>query len=102
MALTAEMHNRGGRGLERDVVAIIERTCVGIGLRTGGSQSSGSPGGDRWEMTIKGPSGFGRSYTIEGTAGQREPHAIAAPGRKDRAGLGSLNHESLAEAVCFF
>ena len=26
MALTAEMHNRGGRGLERDVVAIIERT----------------------------------------------------------------------------
>ena len=53
-------------------------------------------------MTIKGPSGFGRSYTIEGTAGQREPHAIAAPGRKDRAGLGSLNHELLAEAVCFF
>ena len=59
MALTAEMHNRGGRGLERDVVAIIERTCIGIGLGTGGSQSSGSPGSDRWEMTIKGPVGLG-------------------------------------------
>jgi hypothetical protein len=70
MALTAEMHNRGGRGLERDVVAIFGPTCIGIGLGTGGSQLSGSRGSDRWGMTIKGPSGFGRSYTIEGTAGQ--------------------------------
>ena len=53
-------------------------------------------------MTIKGPSGLGGRIRLRERPAQREPHAIAAPGRKDRAGLGSLNHELLAEAVCFF
>jgi len=80
----------------------LSAPCVGIGQGTGGSQSSGSPGSDRWEMTIKGPSGLGGRIRLRERPAQREPHAIAAPGRKDRAGLGSLNHELLAEAVCFF
>jgi len=29
-------------------------------------------------MKITGPNGFERSYMLEGTAGEHEPHAIAA------------------------
>jgi hypothetical protein len=38
----------------------------------------GSQANDRWEMKITGPNGFERSYTLEGTAGEHEPHAVAA------------------------
>ena len=36
----------------------------------------GSQANDRWEMKITGPNAFERSYTLEGTAGQHEPHTI--------------------------
>jgi hypothetical protein len=48
----------------------------------------GSQGNDRWEMKITGPNAFERSYTLEGSAGQHEPQAVAgivarmAPARK--------------------
>ena len=38
----------------------------------------GSQNSDQWEMKIFGPRGFERSYTLEGTAGQHDPHVIAA------------------------
>jgi hypothetical protein len=37
----------------------------------------GSQANDQWEMKITVPNGFERSYTLEGTAGEHEPHAIA-------------------------
>jgi hypothetical protein len=37
----------------------------------------GSKASDRWEMTIAGPNGFERSYTLEGSAGQHDPRLIA-------------------------
>jgi hypothetical protein len=77
MALAVEMHNTGDRGLERDVVAIIEHL---LSDRPGDCRVSiiGSQGSDRWEIKITGANAFERSYTLEGTAGEHEPHAIAA------------------------
>jgi len=77
MAVTIEMHNTGNPEVQRDVVAIVEHV---LSDRPGdwrvliiGSQES-----DRWDMRIFGPNGFERSYTLEGTAGEHEPHVIAA------------------------
>jgi len=38
----------------------------------------GSQDSDQWGLKIFGPNGFERSYTLEGTAGQHDPHVIAA------------------------
>jgi hypothetical protein len=38
----------------------------------------GSQDSAQWELKILGPNGFERSYTLEGNAGQHDPHAIAA------------------------
>lgn len=37
----------------------------------------GSKESDHWEMRIVGPNAFERSYTLEGSAGEHEPQAIA-------------------------
>lgn len=42
----------------------------------------GSQANDRWEMKITGPNAFENSYTLEGTAGQHEPHMIGDIVRK--------------------
>jgi hypothetical protein len=77
MTVTVEMHNTGERELQRDVVAILEHV---LSDRTGDWRVSiiASQGSDRWEMKITGPNAFERSYTLEGSAGEHEPHAIAA------------------------
>ena len=77
MAVLVEMHNTGDPELQRDVVAIIEHV---LSDRPGDWRVSiiGSQGSDRWEMKIAGPNAFERSYTLERTAGEHEPHAIAA------------------------
>ena len=76
MPVTVEMHNTGDEELQRDVAAMIEHV---LSERPGdwrvlivGSQAS-----DRWEMKITGPSGFERSYTLEGAMGQHEPGMVA-------------------------
>jgi hypothetical protein len=63
--------------VQRDVVAIVEHV---LSDRSGdwrvlivGSQDS-----DQWELKIFGANGFERSYTLEGAAGQHDPHVIAA------------------------
>jgi len=88
MAVTVEMHHTGCVPVVRaEIVAIIEHVLAD---RPGGWRVSiiGSRGSDRWEMKITGPNAFERSYTLEGTASQHEPRAIAAlvarmvPGKK--------------------
>ena len=77
MTVTVEMHNTGDADAQRDVIALVEHVLAD---RPGDWWVSiiGSQGNDRWEMGIMGPSGFERSYTLEGTAGQHEPRVIAA------------------------
>ena len=77
MAVAVEMHNTGDPELQRDVVVIVEHV---LSDRPGEWKVSivGSQGSDRWEMRIRGPNAFERSYTLEGTAGEHEPQAIAA------------------------
>jgi hypothetical protein len=87
MAVTVEMHNTQSAELQRDVVAMIEHV---LSDRPGDWRVSivGSQDGDQWEMKIVGPHAFERSYTLEGSAGEHEPHTIAhlvariVPGRK--------------------
>jgi len=77
MAVTVEMHNTGDSALQRDVVAIVEHVLAD---RPGDWRVLivGSQANDRWEMKVTGPNAFERSYTLEGTAGEHEPRAIAA------------------------
>src|SRR5271157_6135572 len=77
MAVSVEMHNTGDPDLRRNVVAIVERVLAD---RSGDWRVLivGSQANDRWEMKITGPNAFERSYTLEGTAGEHEPRAIAA------------------------
>ena len=84
MAVTVGMHNPGSRELRRDVAAMIEHVLAD---RSGDWRVSiiGSKGSDRWEMKIHGPNGFERSYTLEGAAGQHEPHVDCEVGGKNGA-----------------
>ena len=77
MAIAVEMQNTGDPALQRDVVAIVEHVLAD---RPGDWRVLivGSQANDRWEMKITGPNAFERSYTLEGTAGEHEPRAIAA------------------------
>jgi hypothetical protein len=77
MAVAVEIQNTGDQDLGRDVVAMVEHV---LSDRPGdwrvlilGSQDS-----DQWELKIFGPNGFERSYTLEGSAGQHDPHVVAA------------------------
>jgi hypothetical protein len=77
MAVAVEMQNTGDVEQQRDVVAIVEHV---LSDRTGDWRVSiiGSQDSDQWELKVFGPNGFERSYTLEGTAGQHDPHVIAA------------------------
>ena len=86
MAVLVEMHHTGGAASQREVAALVEHVLAD---RPGKWLVSivGSKGSDRWQMTIAGPNGFERSYTLEGSAGEHEPQAVArivarlAPGK---------------------
>jgi hypothetical protein len=71
------MQNTGNPELQRDVTARIEHV---LSNRPGDWRVSilGSQANDRWEMKVFGPNGFERSYTLEGSTGEHEPHVIAA------------------------
>lgn len=77
MSVTVEMHNTGNPELQRDVVAMVEHV---LSDRAGDWRVViiGSQANDRWEMKVTGPNAFERSYTLEGAAGQHDPHVIAA------------------------
>lgn len=76
MAVSVEMHHTGDAASRREVAALVERVLAD---RPGKWIVSivGSKGSDRWEMTIAGPNAFERSYTLEGSAGEHEPRAVA-------------------------
>ncbi len=75
MGVTVELHNLGDPQLCQEIVARIEHA---LSDKQGEWRVSiaGSHGSEHWEMKVEGPSGFGRSYTLAGTAGQHEPDAI--------------------------
>jgi hypothetical protein len=75
MAISVEMQHAGDSGLQAEVRAIIEHVLAD---RLGDWRVSiiGSQANDRWEMRITGPNAFERSYSLEGAAGEHEPHVI--------------------------
>jgi hypothetical protein len=78
MAVSVEMQNTGCvPAVRSEIVALIEHV---LSDRPGNWRVLivGSRANDRWEMKITGPNAFERSYTLERTAGEHEPRAIAA------------------------
>jgi len=82
MAVSVEMHHTREAASQREVAALVEHVLAD---RPGNWRVLivGSQGNDRWEMWITGPNAFERSYSLEGSAGEHEPRAIArmVPGR---------------------
>jgi hypothetical protein len=77
MAVAVEMDNTGSvPAVRSEIVALIEHV---LSDRPGNWRVLivGSRANDLWEMKITGPNAFERSYTLEGTAGEHEPPAIA-------------------------
>ena len=76
MTVVVEMQNTGNLELQRDVTTRIEHV---LSNRSGDWRVSilGSQANDRWEMKVFGPNAFERSYSLEGNAGEHEPHVIA-------------------------
>ena len=77
MTVSVEIHHTGSDpGQRAEIAAHVEHTLAG---RPGDWKVSivGSQANDRWEMKIVGPNGFERTYPLEGTAGEHEPHVIA-------------------------
>jgi hypothetical protein len=75
MGVTIELQNLGDADLSRELVASIEHA---LNERPGEWHVSiaGSRASENWEMRVEGPSGFERSYTLAGAAGEHEPEAI--------------------------
>jgi hypothetical protein len=75
MGVTIELQNLGDAQLCREITAHIEHAFAG---RRGDWRVSiaGSRASENWEMRVKGPNGFERSYTLAGSAGEREPEVI--------------------------
>lgn len=75
MGVTTEVHNIGDAELCREIVARIEHALSDkagewhIGI-------TGSRETEDWQLTVHGPNGFERSYTLARTAGEHEPDAI--------------------------
>lgn len=70
-----EMQNTGDPGARSEIIAMIEHL---FSDRSGEWRISvlGSHENDNWELTLTGPRGFERSYTLVGAAGEHEPTAI--------------------------
>jgi hypothetical protein len=72
-----EIQNTGDPAIHSEIVAAIEHV---LSDRVGDWKVSlmGSQATDRWEMNIKGPNAFERSYTLEGSAGEHRVEVIIA------------------------
>jgi hypothetical protein len=75
MAVTVDMQNTGDARVRTEVVAMIQHM---LSDRPGPWRVSifGSQANDRWDMSITGPKGFERSYTLEGSAGEHRAEVI--------------------------
>jgi hypothetical protein len=77
MSVTVELHNTGNAGDQAEIVAAIEHVLAGVSGQWR-VVIIGSQANDRWQMTINGPNGFERSYTLEGSHGEHQPEVIRA------------------------
>lgn len=77
MGVSVEMQHIGDPGVQTDVRALIEHVFANRSVGNWRVSLVGSQANDVWEMKIVGPSGFERSYTLEGSAGQHDPRIIA-------------------------
>jgi hypothetical protein len=75
MPVVVEIHNTGHITTRSEIIALIEHTLAG---RNGGWHVSiiGSYENDNWEMSVRGPQGFERMYTLVGSAREHEPDII--------------------------
>jgi len=75
MSVSVELQNAGDVRLRSEIQAIIEHVLSG---RPGDWRVSitGSRAKDEWDMKVEGPSGFERSYTLSGSAGEHEAVVI--------------------------
>ena len=75
MSVVVDMQNTGDQRARAEVVDVIEHVLCD---REGEWRVSiiGSRATADWEMKVEGPSGFERSYTLAGAAGEHEPDAI--------------------------
>jgi hypothetical protein len=55
----------------QNVAILVEDLTGDWRVSIGGSRAN-----ENWDMTVKGPNGFERSYTLSGAAGQHGPEAI--------------------------
>lgn len=77
MAVTIELQNLGDASLCREITLLLDHA---FSPRQGAWRVmiSGSRAADNWDLRVEGPSGFERSYTLSGSAGEHEPAAICA------------------------
>jgi hypothetical protein len=77
MGVNIELQNLGDAELSREIVARIEHA---LSDKPGEWRVTiaGSRASDNWEMTIEGPNGFERSYTLTDAAGEHAPDAIGS------------------------
>lgn len=77
MAVVVEMQNTGNPEKQAEIIAQIEHALC---EKPGDWRVliHGSRGHDDWELKIYGPTGFERTYTLIGSAGQHQPDAIRA------------------------
>jgi hypothetical protein len=76
MTIFVEIHLTGSDpGQRAEIAAHIEHALAD---RAGDWRVSivGSQANDKWDVKIVGPNGFERTYPLEGTAGEHEPHVI--------------------------
>ena len=75
MGVAVELQNLGDPQLGQEIIARVEHAMAD---KPGEWRVSvaGSHGSENWEMKVEGPSGFERSYTLAGAAGEHEPDAI--------------------------
>ena len=76
MPVSIELHNTGDPSIGAEVRALVEHA---LNDRPGDWRVSivGSRESDNWEMKVRGPNGFERSYTFTGSAGEHQPSVIA-------------------------
>ena len=75
MAVTIEMQNTGDSRARSEILAGVEHVLSDVAGKWRVS-IVGSRANDNWEMKVKGPRGFERSYTLLGEAGEHQPDAI--------------------------
>src|ERR1700756_787632 len=72
MGVTAELQNLGDARLSKEIAANIEH-ALSDRREDWRVTIAGSRASENWEMRVEGPSGFERTYTLSGTAGEHEP-----------------------------